>query len=141
MTHHEFDHVAKDLKTIIVPDLIIIAEDDGKPVGFSMAIPDANQAIKHANGRLLPFGIFKILYHLKKVHSVRVPTMGVIPEYQKRGVDLLFYYETFKNGIAKGYSAVEISWILEINQMMNRAAENMGAKIYKTYRLYDYPLK
>jgi hypothetical protein len=140
MTAHEFDHIAKDLKTIINPNLIIIAEDQGRPVGFSMAIPDVNRALIHINGRLLPFGILKLLYYMKKVHAVRVPVMGVVPEYQKRGIDLLFYYESIKNSLDFNYNDCEVSWVLEINEMMKRAAENMGAKKYKTYRLYDYLL-
>jgi GNAT superfamily N-acetyltransferase len=141
MTENEFNHLAKDLKLILNPDLVLIAEADGKPVGFSLALPDANQAIKHCNGRLFPFGLLKLMYYMKKVHTLRVPAMGVVPEYRNKGVDVVFYYETFKRGTNVGFDSGEFSWILENNELMNRAAENMGAKKYKTYRIYDYPLK
>ena len=140
MTESEFNHAAKDLKQIINPKLVFIAESEGKPVGFSLAVPDVNQALIHLNGRLFPFGLLKLLYYMKRIHTVRVITMGVIPEYQKRGIDAVFYYETFKAGTEMGFDAGEFSWILESNEMMNRAAENMGSKVYKTYRLYDYLL-
>jgi len=140
MTESEFNHTAKDLKQIVNPRLVFIAESNGKPVGFSLALPDVNQALIHLNGRLFPFGILKLLYHMKRIHTLRVITMGVIPEYQKRGIDVVFYYETFKAVTEMGFDSGEFSWVLEINDMMNRAAQNMGGKIYKTYRLYDYTL-
>ena len=140
MTKEEIKHLAKDLKMIVNPEILLIAEADGRPVGFSMALPEANQAIKLANGRLLPFGIIKMMKALKKITTLRVLTMGVIPEYRNRGIDAVFYYETFKRGIKCGFEAGEFSWILETNELMNRAAENMGAHIYKTYRIYDYKL-
>ncbi len=140
MTEREFEHTAQDMKLILEPDLVLIAEHKGEPVGFSMALPDINQALIHLNGRLLPFGLLKLLYYKRRINCVRVLTMGVVPEFRNRGVDLVFYSETFKNGVAKGYYFGEFSWVLEINDLMNRMAENMGAKVYKTYRLYDIPL-
>lgn len=143
MTGEEFDFTAKDMKQIADPELILIAEDAGRPVGFSMALPDFNQVLIRLNGRLLPFGLFKLLW-LTKVRrvmdGVRVLTMGILPEYRKRGLDNIFYYETFERGVARGYKWGEFSWILENNDMMNRAAENLGYRKYKTYRIYDYPL-
>jgi len=67
--------------------------------------------------------------------------MGVLPEYRKRGLDNVFYLETFERGVARGYHWGEFSWILENNEMMNRAAENLGYRRYKTYRIYDYQLR
>lgn len=144
MSGAEFDFTAKDMKKIADPELILIAEDAGRPVGFSMALPDFNQVLIRLNGRLLPFGLFKLLW-LTKVRrvmdGVRVLTMGILPEYRRRGLDNIFYYETFERGVARGYKWGEFSWILENNDMMNRAAENLGYRKYKTYRIYDYPLR
>ena len=137
MTDDEFHHLAENLKTTVDPDLAFIAEYNGKPVGFCLTLPDFNQALKKINGRLLPFGIFKLLYYAKKIKQARVITMGVIKEYQLRGIDSLFYLETYRRGIAKGYNGAEFSWILENNVMMNRAAQMIGGRIYKTYRIYD----
>ncbi len=137
MTPAEFDHTAKDLKKILDPRLAFIAEDDGKPVGFSLALPDINIALKHAQGRLFPFGIFKILYYARKIHQARVITMGVLEEYRNKGIDTLFYIETFKRGVAAGYDWAETSWILEDNIAMNRAMKMIGGVIYKTYRIYE----
>ena len=138
MTDSEFNHTAKDMKLIVDPDLALIAEYEGKPIGFSLALPDINQALIRLNGRLFPFGLLKLLYYKRKIHSVRVLTMGVVEEFRNRGIDLIFYYETFKNGTAKGYDSGEFSWMLETNDAMNRMAKNMGSEVYKRYRLYDF---
>lgn len=139
LSPEEFRFVARDMKQIVDPDLVFIAEMDGKPIGFCLSLPNINQALKYVNGRLFPTGLLKLLWHTKiknKVDSLRIITMGIIPEYQKRGIDTLFYLETFRVGVDKGYRWGELSWILEDNYPMVRAAEYMGAKVYKRYRVY-----
>jgi len=139
----EFIHIAKDMKQIVDPDLVFIAEVSGEPIGFSMALPNVYQILPYAKGRLFPFGMLKLLWHSKiknKIDSLRIITMGVEHKYQKRGIDNIFYIETFNRGKAKGYKWAELSWVLEDNRLMIRAAELLGAKKYRTYRLYDLPL-
>jgi len=140
MTKHEFTHMAKDMKMIIDPDFVYIAEDGDKPVGFCLTLPDINQVLIKVNGRLFPFGMIKLLSAKKKIDRVRVITMGLIPEYQKRGLDTVFYYMSVLTAREKGLAGGEFSWILEINDLMNSAAAALGAYVYKTYRLYDYEL-
>jgi hypothetical protein len=140
MTDDEFNYLAKDMVKIIDPDLALIAEIDGKPAGFSLALPDYNQIIKKCNGRLLPFGIFHFIFDKSKINKLRLLTMGVVHQYQKRGLDVIFYLQTIKNGFAKGIIYGEFSWILEDNTMINRIMETLGARPYKTYRIYEKPL-
>jgi len=140
MTDDEFNHLAKDLKRFMVPELVLIAEVNGEPAGFSMALPDYNQALKRINGRLFPWGLFKLLWYSRRIDATRVLTMGVVHKYQKRGIDLIFYLETFDRGVKKGYKRGELSWILEDNLLMNRALNDLGARIYKRYRIYEIKL-
>ncbi len=140
MTDEEFDHLANELKRLAVPELILIAEVNGEPAGFSMALPDYNQALKKVNGKLFPWGLFKLLWWAKRIDAIRVLTMGVVHKYQKRGIDLIFYLETFDRGVGKGYKRGELSWILEDNLLMNRALEYLGVKVYKRYRIYETKL-
>jgi hypothetical protein len=142
MTPEEFDFIAADFKKIIDPNLVLIAEIKGKPVGFSLALPDYNQVFaKIPNGKLFPFGWIKFLLNKKKIDSLRVITLGVIQELQHAGIGGLFYLETFERGTKTGYHSAEMSWILEDNDLMNRAAKLMGATDpYKTYRIYGVPL-
>jgi GNAT superfamily N-acetyltransferase len=140
MTDEEFDHMAGSLKQIVDPHVVFIAEVDGKPAGFSLALPDFNQVLARLNGRLFPFGILKLLWHIKirsRIDGVRVITMGVVPEFQKRGIDTVFYVESFSVGMKRGYKWGEMSWVLEDNTLMNRALELLGARLYKKYRIYE----
>ncbi len=140
MTDEEFDHLAKNLKLIVDPNLVFIAEVEGKLAGFSLALPDFNQVQIKLNGKLFPVGILKLLWHTKiskKINGVRIITLGIVPEFQKRGIDTVFYVETFNWGVKRGYIWGEMSWILEDNILMNRMLELLGAKLYKKYRLYE----
>ncbi len=138
MNEAEFKHLAKDLKPAVDPDIVYIAEVDGEAAGFSLALPDYNEILKKVNGRLLPFGIFKLLLNKKKIKRIRVVTLGVRKRFQKkRGLAPAFYYETYRSGIEKGYAQGEFSWILEDNTLMNRALEGMGARLHKKYSIYE----
>ncbi|MFW6192656.1 MAG: N-acetyltransferase family protein [Gemmatimonadota bacterium] len=141
MTDAEFEHMADELEPVLEPDLALIAEDaSGDPVGFSLALPDLNEAIRHANGRLFPFGLLKILWHARRIRMARVITLGLVEAYRGRGVDGLLYLETFRNGADHGITEGEFSWVLEDNEPMRKPLERMGARVYKRYRIYDRPL-
>ncbi|MCG8604972.1 N-acetyltransferase [bacterium] len=141
MTDKEIEHLAKELKPVVDPDIVFFAEVDGEPAGFSLSLPDYNQILKDIDGRLLPFGIFKLLLNRKKINRIRVITLGVRPKFQrKRGLAPIFYYETYHRGKKKGYSLAEFSWILEDNVLMNRALKSLGAKLYKKYAIYEKAL-
>jgi GNAT superfamily N-acetyltransferase len=137
MTKAEFDHIVKELLPIADPDMVFIAEIDGKPAGFSLALPNYNEVLKVMNGRVNPITLIKAAIAKKHIGSARVITMGVIKEFQGRGIDSVFHYHSYTNGIPKGYVRGEFSWVLEINTLMMHVAEKLDAVIYKTYRLYD----
>jgi GNAT superfamily N-acetyltransferase len=144
-TESEFRHLANNLKSVADFDQIFLAEepDTDRLVGFSLALPNINEAIvKIRDGRLFPFGLLKILWltRPKAIKSARIVVMGVLEEYRNRGVDSVFYYDHFIEGAKKGIYRGEMSWILETNTMMNRAAEMMGGKRKKVYRMYQKTL-
>ena len=140
MTDHEFEHLAKDLKQVIEPDLVYFLEVEGEPVAFSVTIPNLNQALKHVkDGRLFPLGLPKLLAYAKMggVYETRMPLMGVRKAYHGRGFDSLMVLETIQRGQAKGYEACEMSWVLESNKRLTNALDAMGAVVDKTYALYE----
>lgn len=140
MTDEEFDALASDLKMIVVPDLVIIAEKNGEPIGFVLALPDINIALKYnKSGKLLP-GIYHLLTKKKQINRIRIITLGVLPEYRNSGAASVLFYETAVRAKKLGYYYGEASWILEDNVMMNRAAKILNARLYKKYRLYEIPL-
>jgi GNAT superfamily N-acetyltransferase len=143
MTEAEFQHTADDFKKLVDPELVFIAFVDDEPAGFILGLPDYNPVFKKMNGKLFPTGIFKFLYYtkIKRIMSgLRVITMGVVHKYQKLGLDAIFFVEIYNAGRRRGYNCAELSWILESNTMMVKAAENMGARPYKKYRTYEKPL-
>ncbi len=140
MTEAEIDHLAKDLRPVIVPDLVVFAEQEGKLIGFAVALPDLNVALKtNPSGRLFP-GLIKILWKARKINRVRVLLLGVLEEYRRAGVDALMYHWIWEKGYAKGYRWAEAGWILEDNAAMKNGLLRMGFAHYKTLRLYDRPL-
>lgn len=140
LTKAELEDLAKDLKLILDPKVAHIAEIDGDPVAFSIALPDLNQALKHMDGTLFPTGIFKLLWHRRNINQIRTALMGVLPKYQGKGIDALLHKEAIINGREEGYNSSELSWVLESNKGMIRVAENLGAKLEKTYRMYSKEL-
>ncbi len=140
-TEEEFDFIAKDLKQIIDPDFVYIVEVEGKPVAFSLALPDINQVLKRINGKITPFNFLKVLWYSKKIDHLRVAILGILKEYRRTGLSALLYYETYKRGLAKGYKSGEMSWILENNIPVNKDLVRTGSKIYKTYRVFDKRIK
>jgi len=138
MTPEEFDFIANDFKKIIDPELVLIAEYKDKPIGFSLALPNYNEIFKNIpSGKLLPLGIFKFLLNKNKIKSLRAITLGVIREYQTTGIGGMLLLETVKRSMAAGYLRAEMSWVLEDNDLMNRAAVLVGGKVHKTYRVYQ----
>jgi hypothetical protein len=137
MTEAEVRHMAADLKRIVVPGLVRVAEHEGTPVAFALGLPDMNMAIRHANGRLFPFGLLKILWHSRRINRARIVALGVVREYRHTGVDVMLYRDLFDFGMKNGYPTGEFSWILEDNKAMIRPLQHMGAAPYKTYRLYE----
>lgn len=140
LTEEEIDEMAKSLKPLAVPDLVLFAYWKDEPVGFSVALPDYNLVLKRLNGKLGLLGLLKFFYYSRKIKKIRVLLLGIKKEFQKRGVEGLLYIETFKRGIQKGYQEAECSWILESNLMMQHGIEAMGGRRYKIYRIYETSL-
>ena len=147
MDAEEFRHMAKDMKMIVDPELLLIAEVAGKPAAFALTLPDVNQAqAKVKDGKLLPLGIFKLLWNLKgpgrkkTINRCRILTLGIKKAYRELGIGPLLYSEYLKRGPAQGCPVGEASWILEDNKPMNRALEHMCGERTKVYRLYDRAL-
>ena len=137
MSEEEIEAAAKDLKSLINPDLVFFAEVEDKVIGVVLAMPDYNQIFRTMKGRLFPFQFLKLYTQKKKITWARVIALGVIPEYQKKGIDGALYYECLERAAKHGIMQGEASWILEDNLMMNRGAETMQGKIYKKYRVYE----
>jgi hypothetical protein len=139
MSAKEFDLLVDSIMPIIRPEFVFIAEADGKAVGFSVTLPDYNYILKKIKGRLFPSGWLKYIIYKNKIPGLRVPIMGVLEKYKNRGIDVVFYYRSFKTAFEhkNPYRDAEFSWVLETNKIMNRISKSLTAKIYKTYRIFN----
>jgi GNAT superfamily N-acetyltransferase len=141
-TDREMAFIAKELKPLVDPRFAFVGEVDGVPAGFIVSVPDANEALKLAKGKLLPTGLLKILWKLKVsgCTGLRTMIMGVLPEYRRRGLDLLMIHHTVVNSRKTSYLGAELSWVLEDNRALLSPLEQLGARRTKTYRVYDRPI-
>jgi GNAT superfamily N-acetyltransferase len=133
----EVKHMAASLKHLIVPELALVAEVDGKPIGSVFCLLDYNPRIKAINGRLFPFGFLKLLWNKKAIKRMRAISTNVIPEYQAWGVGLVLMAALVPQLYAWGMDEVEFSWVLESNHLSKRTLERGGAKVSKKYRIYQ----
>lgn len=135
----EVDSVIRDFSDIVDPDCVFIMERGTTPIGYAIAIPDVNVIIKKLNGRLFPFGIFRIKSGVKKLREYRLWGLGLVKEYQNKALDTLLYYHIFH--VLSGKKArLEASWIRDDNYKMNQAVINLGLKLVKKFRVYQKAL-
>lgn len=142
MTPDEFRHLAHQLKKTAVPELLLLAEVAGQPVGFCVTLPDVNEAIRPMGGKLttwgLPIGLFRLLRGMKRIQTARMAVLGVLPAFRKRGIAELMILRIFQYGKHQlGYQGAELGWTLEDNEMINRTVESVGARRYKRFRIYE----
>jgi GNAT superfamily N-acetyltransferase len=137
VTDAEAEAVARDLKPIINPKGVLFAEDaSGNPIGFAIAIPNVNELLKGMNGRLFPFGIIKLLFGIPRLRSYRLFALGVLPEYQGKGIDSLIYRALYES-LYTDDIWMEINYVLEDNAPMNNAIHKLNAKPLRKYRIYQ----
>ena len=143
MTHAEFQHMGREIKPIVLDGLVLLAEVDGEPVGFSLTLPDLNPVLKPLRGRLLPFGWLRLLRAVrtrKGIPGLRTLVLGVLEGYRRRGVTESLILATIEAGVQLGIPACEMGWTLEDNELINRAIESLGRQRVRTYRLYERAL-
>lgn len=140
MSEAEMAWMAAQLRQVLVPDLALIAEWDGQPVGFFLCLPDLNPALRLLRGRITPWGLLRFLWRRRRVETLRVILLGVVPEYRRRGVEALLLQEGFHAVRRLRYRLAELGWILEENAVTRRTAERWDARLVKRYRLYEAPV-
>ena len=145
LTEAEFRYFAEHIARVAVPGQVLLAEVDGRVVGFSVTVPDVNEAIRPLNGRLtwfgLPVGLVRLLWRIRRVGTARMLVLGVVEGYRRRGIAELLILETFRHGYnVIGYRSAELGWTLEDNAPINLMIESVGGQRYKTYRIFEKSL-
>jgi len=142
MSREEFVHMAKELKPLLDPRFALVAEVEGKPAGMLLVLLDYNEIFKRIpTGKLLPTGLFKLLFGKKSLHAGRVILLGVKKEHRTRSIYQLLLHEIFRRGAEFGLRTGEASWVLEDNVLMNRPLLAMGAQAYRRWRIYERPIE
>ena len=138
MSQAEVEKAADNLKHLIVHELSIIAEVDGKPVGAVFGLPDYNPIVKEIDGKMFPFGFLKFLFGRKRLKRVRLLSTNVLPEYQRWGLGVVLLGKLLPHALEWGIEDCELSWVLESNRLSRGSIERGGAERIKTYRIFDY---
>jgi len=142
-TKDEYSNLGKSISHVASPNLIRIAEVHEEPVGFIVLLPNLNEIIRDMNGRLFPLNWLKLLWRLRfhRFTSGRVLLMGVLRKHQNSllgaAVSLSLIRDVMKEILDSSMTQIELSWILEDNIAMRGIIEGLGAKDYKTYRIFE----
>ncbi|NQT87511.1 GNAT family N-acetyltransferase [bacterium] len=140
-TDEEIRQMAADMKPILIPELVLVAERRGKPIGCMMSIPDINPLLKKCNGRLFPFGWFHLLMGRRTIHRMRIFGAAVHPEHRNLGVIPLLFVHYVEAGLRLGMDVGELSWVCEDNTQSIRTLEAaFKPNLYKRYRIYHHRL-
>lgn len=147
ITAKELDKLAEDLSLVLDPEIAFIAEVNGKPAGMCIMVPNINEVIADMGGALFPFNWAKLLWRTKvnRPKSTRLILLGVQEEVRKNvkrygGLSAAMYVEVARRALARGYEWSELSWIREDDAPINLGIRSMGARRYKTYRVYEKAL-
>ena len=144
-TSEELEIIATEYKMFVDTEIALVAEVEGKPAAICFAIPDVNEMVRDFDGELMrrPLNLVKLLWRLRfdRPRHARLLLLGIKEEYRashKYGtLAALLYVEVAERGLKRGYVGGELSWTLEDNGLINRGIERMGARRYKTYRVYE----
>jgi len=141
ITYEDLLFSSKELKEIADPEMLLIAEKEGVAVGFAMLLPNINEFLLKARNLKGWRRLIKLIWMIKTKHpkEARLALLGVEEKYRNSGIAAMFYYETLSKGRNK-FVGGELSWIEESNQEMIRGIAGMGAKHYKSYRIYEKPI-
>jgi GNAT superfamily N-acetyltransferase len=142
MSLEKFSSMAASMRPFLDPDLVVMAEVDGQPVGFAVALMDVNEALCHfRRGKLYPWDLIRLKWHMGRIRTACGKMLGILPEYRARGLEILLGLEFAQHILRKGYERIEMSLLQEKNTMINRIVQRVGAKPYLHYRVYEKPLQ
>jgi hypothetical protein len=145
-TRNEVKKMAADFKLILLPEITCFVSIDGEPAAFAIALPNLNELVRDFGGKLLPLGLPKLLWRLKVEgpKSARLILLGIRRKWRHSRkyapLSAFMYAEMNDGGRKLGIKEGELGWTLEDNGRVNAGIQMMGAKQYKTYRVYEKAL-
>ncbi len=142
----EVEKMAADFKLLLMPDITCIVSIAGEPAAVAVALPNLNELIADMHGKLFPLGLPKLLWRLKVQgpRSARLALLGIRKKWRHvrkyAALSAFMYAEMNEGGKRLGIREGELGWTLEDNGRVNAGIQLMGAKHYKTYRVYEKSL-
>lgn len=129
---------ARDLRPVLDPAMVLLAEVEGKTVGWLFGLPDLNEAVAAANGLRYPWNAPQLWLAIRRpTCCISMKSGAVDPQYWNLGIDALLGYQLGINALERGYEWVDLSLTGEDNPMTPRLLTRLGAVEYKRYRIYD----
>jgi len=145
LTDADFSHMAREMKPLLIPELVWFAYYEGEPAAMAVALPDLNEMIADLEGRLWPVGWLRLMWRVMTRRSwssrTRVPFMGVLPRFRNKSLGsvlaLLVIGAIRDSSLKLNMPVSEMSWVLEDNKPTIHSLSEIGGRIYKTYRMYE----
>ena len=116
----------------------LITEANGRLVAVGISMPSMSRALQKAKGKLTPFGWWHLLkaLKLKKPKTLDLMLVGVLPEYQGKGVNAILFYDLLPIYISEGYDYVETNPELELNDKVQQQWIYFERRQHKRRRCY-----
>ena len=114
--------------------LTVVESAEGEIIGVGVCIPSLSRAVQKAKAKLYPFGWWyfaKELWFRKKHQILDMLLVGVLPEYQDKGANALFFADLIPNGIKYGYEWAETHPQLEDNMASQMQWKNLDCSVHK----------
>lgn len=143
LSDRQIQYYSKIYMPLLRPDFVtmIRRDKDEKIIGFGLALPNLSRALRKANGSLFPFGFIHLLRALKgRPRVVDLYLMGVLPEYQNRGVNALLFNDLIPIFRQSGAKFAESNPELETNMSVQLQWNYFERKHHKTRRAYIKPI-
>lgn len=136
-TEGDIKYAVDNVFLVANPRLIKLVMHGDEIVGYLFAFPDVSAALQRAKGRLFPFGLFDILWNMKRTNSVSANGMGILPAFQGKGGNALLYYEMGNTILGfKQFEHVEMTQVAESATQMRADLKNLNGVEYKNHRVY-----
>jgi len=136
LSEREIKFLTDNILSIADPKLIKIIVHEDEAIGFLFGFRDVSAAIQRNKGKLIPFGIFDLMFEMKRTKWVAINGAGVLPEFQGRGGNALLYSEMEKTIREHDFLHAELVQIAETAEQMRSDLENVGGVPYKNHRVY-----
>lgn len=136
------DSLIDQFSLILNKDFIVaIVNEQNVMVGFGLVFPSLSEAVNKSQGKIFPFGIFRMLKQIKNPKSIDLGLIAIKPEYQNKGVNTLILSILIKGMIEKKIEYAETNLMLEHNTRIQSQWEIFDYIQHKKRRSYVKEIK